>query len=72
MNKKAINMPRSVVIGDYVWIPANVNILKGTSIPNDCVIAYGSMLTGQKFSEDNTIIGGNPLRVLKEDMTWYF
>lgn len=72
MDKKAVNMPRSVVIGDHVWIAANVNILKGTSIPNDCVVAYGSMLTGQKFSEDNAIIGGNPPRVLKEDMTWYF
>lgn len=70
--ERPINPPKSVIIGNRVWIAANVNILKGTSIPNDCVVAYGSMLTGQKFSEDNTIIGGNPPRVLKENMTWYF
>ena len=72
LQKKQINVNKEVIIGDHVWIAANVNILKGTCIPNDCVVAYGTLLTGQKNSKNNTIIGGNPPSVLKEDLTWYF
>lgn len=35
-----------VVIGERVWIGANVTILKGSNIGNDSVIAAGSIVSG--------------------------
>ncbi|MCS5422119.1 MULTISPECIES: acyltransferase [Psychrilyobacter] len=44
----------SVQIGNEVWVGANVIILKGTKIGNNCVIAAGSIISGT--FPDNTII----------------
>lgn len=71
-NKEPFNKPREILIGDHVWIAACVDILKGTVIPKDSVVAYGTLLSGQKFNEENTIIGGNPPKVLKRDISWKF
>lgn len=35
-----------VFIGDNVWVGANVTILKNTKIGNNCVIAAGSIVSG--------------------------
>ena len=71
-NEQEINTPRNVIIGNHVWIGANTDILKGTHIGDDCIIAYGTLLTGQCFNSPNAIIGGNPPRVLKEKIGWSF
>ena len=71
-NEKEINTPRNVIIGNHVWIGANTDILKGTHIEADCIIAYGTLLTGQCFNSPNAIIGANPPRVLKEKIGWSF
>ncbi|MDO4338412.1 MAG: acyltransferase [Eubacteriales bacterium] len=67
-----INEPRPVIIGAHVWIAAHVDIIKGTSIPDNSVIAYGSIIAGKKFEKGNCILGGNPIKVLKEDIDWTF
>ncbi|WP_051216944.1 hypothetical protein [Butyrivibrio fibrisolvens] len=67
---KMINTDKEVAIGSHVWIASYVDILKGTCIPDDVVVAYGSKLTGQKFTERNCIIGGNPVRILKTNINW--
>jgi acetyltransferase-like isoleucine patch superfamily enzyme len=54
-----------IVIGNNVWIGASVILLPGVIIPNNTVIAAGSVVT-KAFSAENTVIGGNPARVLKE------
>ncbi|MEG1256978.1 acyltransferase [Clostridium sp.] len=43
-----------VEIGDNVWIGANVVILRGTRIGNNCVVGAGSVIK-DKFA-DNTVI----------------
>jgi acetyltransferase-like isoleucine patch superfamily enzyme len=43
-----------VEIGDNVWIGANVVILRGTKIGNNCVVGAGSVITGEY--QDNTVI----------------
>lgn len=60
---------RSVIIGNDVWICANVNILKGTSIGDGSVISYGSTVIGLK-SQNNVLIGGYPAKVIKENISW--
>lgn len=50
--------PKTIKVGNNVWIGLNVTILKGTVIGNNCVIAAGSVVKGE--FPDNVLIQGNP------------
>ena len=52
-----------IIIGNNVWIGANVIILKGTVIGDNCVIGAGSVVRGN-FPQ-NSVIVGNPAVVKK-------
>lgn len=70
-NKRRLNPTSPINIGNHVWIGCRSTILKGVSIPNDCIIAASSVLT-KSFNAESIIIGGSGLqqRVLKENITW--
>lgn len=59
----------TVKIGNHVWAAAYVDILKGVTIPNNCVISYRSCVI-KPIIIDNTLIGGYPARILKENINW--
>jgi acetyltransferase-like isoleucine patch superfamily enzyme len=65
--KKEIS--NSIEIGNNVWIGCRVKIYKGTIIPNGCVVASDSIVKG-KFEKENCLIGGNPAKILKENINW--
>lgn len=48
----------SIKIGKNVWIGANVSILKGSVIGDNCVVGAGSVVKGH--FDCNTLIVGNP------------
>ncbi len=60
---------KRIVIGENVWVGCDSLLLKGVRIADGCVVAAGSVVTGQ-FDEPRTLIGGNPARVLKRDVSW--
>lgn len=62
------NMAQDIVIGDHVWLCERSTILKGVTIGNDSVIAYGAIVT--KDCPPNSIMAGNPARVVKQDINW--
>lgn len=64
-----VQKDNKIVIGNSVWIGSNVTVLKGSRIPNGCVVAAGSVVT-KAFEKENCLIGGNPAKVLKENVTW--
>lgn len=66
-----VNPPKSIEIGDNVWICSRATILKGTKIPNSCIIGAASVVTG-RFSVENCIISGNGshCRVVKSNIHW--
>ena len=68
-NGEIINKSRPVIIGNNVWIGSGVKILKGTNIKNNCVVGAGSLLTNKEFS-CNSLIVGNPAKVVKENISW--
>lgn len=56
--------PQPIQIGSNVWLGANVTVMKGVSIGDDCVIGAGSVVT--KDIPQGAIAAGNPCRVIKE------
>lgn len=64
-----INEPKDIHFGNDVWIGCRTTVLKGSRVPDGCVIAAGSLLAGQ-FHRRNTLIGGHPARELKNDISW--
>lgn len=67
---EALNEPQDVIIEDNVWITSRCTILKGTYIPSGCIVGACSLVNKQ-FAENNTIIGGNPAKVIKHNITWH-
>ena len=59
---------KPVVIGNHVWLGENSMILKGVSIGDGSVVAAGSVVT--KNVPENTIVAGNPAKVIKSNVVW--
>lgn len=64
-----INRSKDIVVGEHVWIGNTVIITKGTVIGSYSVVATGAVVTGKRFPE-NSAIGGNPAKVVKEGVNW--
>lgn len=60
-----INPPREIRVGNKVWIAANTIVMKGAVIPDNTVVAAGS-LVNRAFEVGNCILAGSPARVVKE------
>lgn len=65
-----INPSQDIVVGSHVWIGHDVKILKGTQVPDNCVVATGAIVTGKHGFPRNCIIGGTPAKVLRENINW--
>jgi len=51
-----------VVIGDNVFLGVNCIVMPGVNIGNNCIVGAGSIVT--KNVADNTVVAGNPARVI--------
>jgi acetyltransferase-like isoleucine patch superfamily enzyme len=66
---KLINAPQNISIGRHVWIGTRCLILKGTSVPENCIVAAGSLLN-KAYTISNSIIAGSPAKAIKENISW--
>lgn len=66
---KQINKSKEIIINKHVWIGARCLILKGSSIPENAIIAANSTVVCA-LEGHNVIYGGNPMRVLKNNISW--
>lgn len=66
---KRVNPDRPIVAGNHVWIGCKCVLLKGTNVPDNTVVAAGTLLKSS-FKGENTVIGGNPPSILKQDIHW--
>jgi acetyltransferase-like isoleucine patch superfamily enzyme len=68
-DNKKINENKSIKIGEGNWIGARVSILKGAEIGDGNMIALGTILN-KKIEGNDQIIGGNPPKILKKNISW--
>jgi acetyltransferase-like isoleucine patch superfamily enzyme len=66
---RRVNFAGDICIGDHVWVAPHCSILKGVEIKRNCIVATRSVIT-KSFDQEGVIIGGNPSKILKENITW--
>ena len=64
-----INPYKAILVGDHVWVGCKCVLLKGTQVPNNTVVAAGTLLTSS-ITGEHQVVGGNPPTVLKHDIRW--
>ncbi len=68
-NNQRINPSKDVTIGNHVWLGNKVIITKGVQILDNCIVGTGSVVT-KSFDKSGIIIGGNPAKLIKENINW--
>ena len=61
--RRSVTIGKPIVIDRNVWIAAGVTIIGGVTIGESSVVAAGSVVT--KDVPANTLVGGNPARVIR-------
>ena len=61
-SRQILNTPKNVNIGNHVWLCRGVSILKGASIPDNCVAGLGTIVT-KPFAKRNSLLVGTPARI---------
>ena len=64
-----LNEDKAILVGNHVWIAAEVACLKGAKIADDCVIGFGSIVS-KEFKEKNSMLVGTPAKRIKEKINW--
>ena len=60
---------RPIIVGNHVWIAAEVTHLKGSSVADDCIIGFGSIILKQ-YEEENSLLVGAPAKSVKKNIEW--
>ena len=63
------NSKQPLVIGNHCWLGQGSRILKNGCLPPNTVVAGGAVVT-KTFTEEFTILGGNPAKVIKSNVLW--
>lgn len=67
-SNEVLNSPSNITIGNRVWVAADATILKGVSIGDDSIVAFGSIVT--KNVNERTIVAGAPAKTIKKNIKW--
>lgn len=65
----ATNEPQDIIIGNNVWIASRCIILKGSYIPDNSMVAAGS-LVNKKFKDTNIMLAGTPAKIIRKNIIW--
>ena len=67
---KLVHRGRPISVGCYCCLGSEVRVAPGTVVPPFCIVALGSVLSGQRrggpvFGPPRSLIGGNPAAVVR-------
>ena len=65
---KTAHYLRPISVGNGSFIGAGVSLLPGTNIGKNCIIGAGSVVKG--IIPDNSIVIGNPAKVIANTVDW--
>lgn len=68
-SSKRLNPSKSIKIHERVWIGRDVQILKGSELLPETVVATRAVVT-RAFSEGHCVIGGIPAAVIRRGIRW--
>lgn len=63
LDKKLPNLYGEIIIGDNCFVGENAILMYGITLPNNTIVAAGSVVTKSPLQE-KTIIGGNPAKFI--------
>ena len=66
---RRINLSADVRIGDHAWIGARTFIGKGAVLPDDVIVAQGSLIN-KVHQEGHCVLAGQPARIVRRGVTW--
>lgn len=65
---RRVNVSRSIVVGDHVWLARRAVCLGGAFVGSGSVVGYGAIVTGQ--FPNNVVLAGVPAKVVRRDIAW--
>lgn len=60
---------QDVVLGEHIWVSANVTISKNVQIANGCIIGAGAFVN-KSCETPNCTLAGTPAKVVQENIYW--
>lgn len=69
LDNNLVNKGKYLFIGNHVWLGRNVSINKNSIVSNNSIVGCNS-LVAKKFKEANCAIGGNPAKIIKNNISW--
>ena len=63
-----INPSKSIRVCDKVWFGNKTIVLKGVEIQSECIVGSGAVVT--KSIPSNSIVAGNPAKIIKNNVKW--
>ncbi len=64
-----LNPGEDITVGDNVWVAAKTHLMKGTGIPDGCVVAMGSF-TNSRYEEPACVLAGAPAQIVRRKVRW--
>ena len=61
------DVSKPINIGNYVWVGCRATVLKGSNVPDGCVVAANSVIT-RNFPEKNCLLTTNG--ITKKNISW--
>lgn len=68
-NERLNSAIQDVVIGNHIWIAANVTVSKNVQIADGCIIAAGSFVN-KSCDTPNCTLAGTPAKIVRENVYW--
>ncbi|MFI8726246.1 acyltransferase [Stutzerimonas kunmingensis] len=64
-----LNEPKSITIGNHVWVGTEVVVTKGVTIADDVVVGQRA-LVNKSVLESHVIVAGAPGQIVRRGVTW--